>query len=153
MRVDELISPADVMLDVPAPDKRSALQTLAAHLATRMNLNTETVTRALLKREELGSTGMGQGAAIPHARFEELRRPAAAFARLKRPVEFAAVDGLPVDLIWLLLLPPTSSGPHLDALALAARSLRSPKVRAEARKARDIDGIYHALGSFERTGQ
>ena len=82
---------------------------------------------------------MGQGAAIPHARFEELRRPVAAFARLKRPVEFAAVDGLPVDLIWLLLLPPTSSGSHLDALALAARSLRSSKVRAEARKARDIE--------------
>ena len=65
MRVDELISPADVMLGVPAPDKRSALQTLAAHLATRMNLDTETVTGALLKREELGSTGMGQGVPSP----------------------------------------------------------------------------------------
>jgi nitrogen PTS system EIIA component len=133
MRVDELISPEDVMLDVRAWDKRSALRTLATHLATRLNLDAEAVTRALLKREELGSTGMGQGVAIPHARFEELKHPAAAFARFKRPVEFAAVDGRPVDLIWLLLLPPTSCGSHLDALALAARALRDPEVRNAVR--------------------
>jgi nitrogen PTS system EIIA component len=145
MSIDELISPADVLVDLRASDKVSVLRALAAHLAPRLNLDAE-VAGALLKREELGSTGMGQGVAIPHARFEELKYPAAAFARLKRPIDFAAVDAEPVDLVWLLLLPPTTCGAHLDALALAARALRNPEVRAAARSARDADAIVQALG-------
>ena len=146
MSIDELISPADVLVDLRASDKASVLRALAVHLATQLNLDAEAVTGALLKREELGSTGMGQGVAIPHARFEGLKNPAAAFARLKRPVDFAAVDERPVDLIWLLLLPPTSCGAHLDALALAARALRDPEIRSEIRKARDANAVFHALG-------
>ena len=99
---------------------------------------------ALLEREALGSTGLGSGVAVPHARIEGLDRVLAVFVRLDTPVAFGAVDDRPVDLLFALFAPPRDGAEHLRALAAVSRALRSPELREHLRKARTPDAI-HAL--------
>ena len=100
----------------------------------------------LVKREELGSTGMGGGVAIPHARFHQVTKPFGMLIRLRKPLDFDAVDGEPVDLVFLLLLPEAAAaGDQLGALALIARKLRNPKIVATLRQARDGTEAYRVL--------
>jgi PTS system nitrogen regulatory IIA component len=99
----------------------------------------------LQKREELGSTGMGGGVAIPHARFHHLRKPFGMLVRLKKPIEFDAVDGKRVDTVALLLLPDVHEGERLGALACFARKLRDPVVMTALRRALDGAEIYRSL--------
>ena len=102
----------------------------------------------LAKREELGSTGMGGGVAIPHARFNQVAKPFGMLARLRKPLDFDAVDGEPVDIVFLLLLPEAAAaGDQLGALALIARKLRNSKITAALRDARDSADLYRALTS------
>jgi PTS system nitrogen regulatory IIA component len=100
---------------------------------------------ALLKREQLGSTGMGSGIAIPHACLAELQQPFGMLARLKVPVDFEAVDDQPVDLVFLLLVPEPSKGHQVNVLASVARKLRHSKVREELRQAKDARVIYQLM--------
>jgi len=99
----------------------------------------------LQKGEELGSTGMGGGVAIPHARFHHLHKPFGMLVPLKKPIDFDAVDGKPVDTIALLLLPDARDGERLGALACFARKLRDPSVITALRRARDGAEIYRSL--------
>jgi nitrogen PTS system EIIA component len=101
----------------------------------------------LLKREELGSTGMGGGVAIPHARFYKVEKPFGMLARLRKPIDFDAVDGSPVDTVFLLLLPDAPAGERLGALACIARKLRNPAIIAALRRARDGAEIYRLLAA------
>jgi PTS system nitrogen regulatory IIA component len=105
MRISDLLSPSDIMIEVRASNKRLLLQELAAKAAASLGLGVDQVASYLLKREELGSTGIGKGVAMPHARLPELRRPYGVFAKLKQPIEFDAIDGQAVDLVFVLLLP------------------------------------------------
>jgi len=93
MKISRLLSSTDVMIDVRAPNKRLLLQDLAAKAATSLGLGVDQVAPYLLKREELGSTGIGRGVAIPHARLPDLQRPYGLLAKLKAPIEFDAIDG------------------------------------------------------------
>lgn len=88
---------------------------------------------------------MGHGAAIPHARFQELRKPFGIFARLGRPIDFEAIDGEPVDLVFALLLPEKAEGGSLGALAAVARKLRSPDMLARLRKAKNMRELHQAI--------
>jgi len=99
----------------------------------------------LLKREDLGSTGIGKGVAIPHARLPELRRPCGLLARLKSPIEFDAIDGEPVDVVFVLLLPGAAENEALAALALVARALRAPETLARLRRAKNMSELYSAI--------
>jgi PTS system nitrogen regulatory IIA component len=101
----------------------------------------------LIKREQLGSTGIGGGIAIPHARFHQVARPLAIFVRLKKPIDFDAVDDQPVDTVVLLLLPDVPNGERLGALACIARKLRDPAIMVAVRRARDSAEIYRTLTS------
>jgi PTS system nitrogen regulatory IIA component len=145
MKISDLLSPADVLIDVRASNKRLLLQELAAKAATSLNLRVDQIVPDLLKREELGSTGVGGGVAIPHARLPDLQRPFGLLARLKQPIEFDAIDGQPVDIVFVLLLPANVEEGQLGALALVARTLRSSETLGRLRRARDASELHSAM--------
>src|ERR1700688_187282 len=145
MKISDLLSQADVMFDVRATNKRLLLQELAAKAAASLGLNVERIAPYLLKREELGSTGIGRGVAVPHARLPDLQRPYGIFAKLKQGIEFDAIDGQPVDIVFVLLLPAAAENEALGALALVARMLRSPENLVRLRSAKDAPGLYSEI--------
>jgi nitrogen PTS system EIIA component len=145
MNISDFLSPSDAAIDVAAADKRKLLTELARNAAAKLNRRDEPILAALTKREELGSTGVGGGVAIPHARFADIRRPFGMLIRLKKPMEYDAVDGKPVDIVFLLLLPEADDGEQLGALASIARKLRDPAVTAALRQARDGAEMYRTL--------
>src|SRR5262245_43573039 len=124
--IKEMLSPHSVAVDVPCGDKASLLKALAVRATANLDLPAEAVAHEIEKRDDLGSTGIGGGIAIPHARFREIRKPHGFLVRLRQPVEFDAVDGRGVDIVFLLLLPASSQLDCLNALAAVARKLRDP---------------------------
>jgi PTS system nitrogen regulatory IIA component len=142
MKIFDLLSPSDVMIDVRASTKPLLLQEFAAKAAASLGVPVDQVAPFLLKREALGSTGIGKGVAIPHARLPNLQRPLGVFAKLKQPIEFDAIDGQAVDIVFVLLLPAAVEGEALGALALVARTLRSPETLARLRAAKTASDLY-----------
>jgi PTS system nitrogen regulatory IIA component len=147
MKISDFLSPDDVMIDVSASDKQKLLQALARKAGSIVDVLPEHVLAELQRREELGSTGIGGGVALPHARFHQVDRPIGVLVRLRKRIDFEAVDGEPVDLVFLLLLPEAPEGDQLGALAAIARKLRNAGVTAALRKAGDGPEMYRALTS------
>ena len=145
MKVSDFLSSAELTIDAAFADKQKLLEDLAGRAAAIVDLEPDLILAELQKREELGSTGMGGGVAIPHARFHHLRKPFGMLVRLKKPIEFDAVDGKRVDTVALLLLPDVHEGERLGALACFARKLRDPVVMTALRRALDGAEIYRAL--------
>jgi PTS system nitrogen regulatory IIA component len=145
MEIGDFLNLSDVMIDVRASDKPRVLIELARLAATKLDLAPDAVSDALLKREELGSTGTGGGIALPHARLAGVKKPFALLARLAKPIDFDAIDGRPVDIVCLLLLPTNSQGEQLNALACAARALRDPDAVRSLRRAPNAAVLYDAL--------
>ena len=145
MKVSDFLSSADVTIDFAAADKQTLLEQLARRAGLAADMAPVRLLSELLKREQLGSTGIGGGVAIPHARFQEINKPLAMLIRLKRPIDFDAVDGKTVDIVALLLLPDASNSDRLGALACIARKLRDPAVIKALREARDGAQIYRTL--------
>ena len=146
MKISDLLSPTDVLFDGRASTKRLLLEELAAKAAGSCGLAADQVASVLLKREQLGSTGIGRGVAIPHARLPGLPRPCGLLARLRPAIEFDAIDGQPVDIVFVLLLPATAENEALGALASVARSLRSPETLARLRAAKNASELFAAMG-------
>ena len=134
-----------VVARMRVPNKKSLLEELARISAPVVNLDRTVVLAALKERERIGCTGIGQGVALPHARFAEVQKPVSIFARLASPIEYEAIDGRRVDLVYLLLGPEIASDEHLKALACAARLLRDPTARQELRYAADEAAISAIL--------
>ena len=148
MKIADFLAPADVKIDVASTDKKKLLSELARNAGAELDIASDAIVTALLKREDLGSTGVGGGVAIPHARFQHAKTPFGMLARLKKPIDYDAVDGKPVDIVFLLLLPEDTGGEQqLGALASIARKLRSPAVTAALRRARDSMDMYRILTS------
>lgn len=126
-------------------DKNQLLAELAQRSAAKLEIPSERVLAALADRERLGSTGLGRGFALPHARVDGLRTLFGLFARLVKPVNFEAIDGSPVDLVCLLLIPASAAGEHVSALATIAREMRDERRLAELRKARSAEALYAVL--------
>ena len=145
MDIKDFLSPADVMVDVRAADKTRLLQDLARRAADALNLSADVVSTTILKREALGSTGMGDGVAIPHARIQDVKKPVGILARLKQAIEFDAIDGQPVDLVFVLLLPATAENDQLCTLASVARKLRASEVLVQLRDAKNQSELYSAI--------
>lgn len=142
MKISEFVSPADVTIDLRADSKAQLLRELAARAAAAAQLPVEDVIAAVLKREELGSTGIGKGIALPHARLKAVRQPHAAVARLRHPIAFEAIDGQNIDIAVLLLLPdPDQTG----ALAVVARRLKEPDTLPSMRKAKSAADLHAAI--------
>lgn len=145
MNISDLLSPTDVMIDVRASNKRQLLQEFAAKAAASLGLPVDRIAPYLLKREELGSTGIGRGVAIPHARLPDLQRPYGMLAKLKQGIEFDAIDGQAVDIVFALLLPAAAESEALGALALVARTLRSAENLARLRGAKNASELFSAI--------
>jgi PTS system nitrogen regulatory IIA component len=145
MKIKDFLSASDVKLDVRAADKPGLLKELAARAASAVNLPPDTVAGEIGKRDELGSTGIGRGVCMPHARLREVKKTFGLFARLKAPIEFDSIDGQPVDLVFLLLLPAASQLDQLNALAAVARKLRDQHVLHKLRGAATTTQLYRTL--------
>jgi PTS system nitrogen regulatory IIA component len=144
MNIGDLLDRGAISPRVTATNKRQALKVVADLAARSFGLKASDALDALLGREAVGSTGVGYGVAVPHARVAGLTRLRGVFVRLEHAVEFGAVDDRPVDLIFALFAPPEASGEHLRALARVSRILRQAELREQLRKARSPDAI-HAL--------
>ncbi|HEY0043130.1 MAG TPA: PTS sugar transporter subunit IIA [Allosphingosinicella sp.] len=130
-------------------NKKALFQQLATLAGRRTGLDSKLIATALTEREKLGSTGFGGGVAIPHGKIEGLDRVVGGFARLAGPIDFQAVDNLPVDLVFLILSPPDAGADHLKALARVSRALRDRNIVAKLRGARSRDALYALLAGVE----
>jgi nitrogen PTS system EIIA component len=144
MVIGDILTRAAIAARANAASKRQVLSLVADVAARNFGLDTAQVLDALAEREAAGSTGVGHGVAVPHARIEGLEQIRGVFVRLDQPVEFGAVDDRPVDLIFALFAPPDSSTEHLRSLARVSRMLRQADLREQLRQARTPDAI-HAL--------
>jgi nitrogen PTS system EIIA component len=145
MEIAELISPDAVVSHLKVASKKQALQELARHAAFLTGLPERRIYETLSEREKLGSTGMGQGVAIPHGRIAGVEKMTGLFARLDHPVDFGAMDDQPVDLIFLLLAPEGAGADHLKALARVSRLLRNTSVCEKLRAASQPAALYALL--------
>ena len=136
---------------LPAGSKKTLLQQLANISGQRLGFNSAAILASLSEREQLGSTGFGQGVAIPHGKVEGLKQIYCLFARLAEPLDYKAIDGRPVDLVFLLLSPPDAGAEHLKALAAISRVTRHAATLEKMRGARSRDALAAVLiGADER---
>lgn len=144
MNIGDMLDRTAISLRVNAGNKRKALAVIAEIAARHFGLETAEVLEALNERESAGSTGVGYGVAVPHARLNGLERMRAVFIRLDQPIEFESVDDQPVDLLFALFAPRNAGAEHLRALARVSRLLRQSEIREHLRKAQTADAV-HAL--------
>lgn len=145
MRLTDLLTPDSVFAAVKAANKKQLLLDLSERVASIAKVPAREVFDALLQRERLGSTGIGDGVAIPHGKLARVKAIIGLFARLDRPIEFDSLDGAPVDLVFLLIAPENAGADHLKALACAARVLRDPGFIASVRATRDDAALYSLI--------
>ena len=151
MQLTEFLDFDAIKPALPAGNKRSLLQQLANLAGQRLKLDSAAILDSLTEREKLGSTGFGQGVAIPHGKVLGLARIYGLFVRLAEPVRYKAVDGAPVDLVFLLLSPPDAGAEHLKALAAVSRVIRHGPTLEQMRGARTRDALAAVLmGADER---
>ncbi len=145
MDIAELISSEEIVPSLRVSSKKQALQELSQRAAELTGQPERAIFEVLIQRERLGTTGVGQGIAIPHGKLPELDRLYALFARLETPIDFDAIDEQPVDLICLLLAPETAGADHLKALAQVSRLLRNKAICEKIRGSDGPDAIYALL--------
>ncbi len=145
MQIGDLLDVDAIIPQVNAPSKRQALALIADVAARRFGLKVPAVLEALLEREQLGSTGVGHGVGVPHARLNGLERMRGVFLRLETPIDFKAVDEQPVDLLFALFAPADAGAEHLRALARVSRILRRPALREQLRQSHTADALFALL--------
>ena len=151
MQLSEFLDFDAIKTTLPGGNKRSLLQQLGNLAGQRLGLDAAAIIASLSEREQLGSTGFGQGVAIPHGKIDGLSRIYCLFARLAEPIDYKAIDGKPVDLVFLLLSPPDAGAEHLKALAAISRVTRHLPTLEKMRGARSRDALAAVLmGADER---
>jgi len=145
LEIADLVTPRSVVAQLRAPTKRQVLQELARRAGTVTGVADRRIYDALAERERLGTTGIGNGVAIPHCRLVELDRLCGLFARLERPIPYDAIDDEPVDLLFVLLAPADAGAEHLKALARVSRLLRDRAMCEKLRGANSADALYALL--------
>ncbi len=145
----DLLSRQSVLVGLDATTKKDVLQAMSEQASKISGRDAHAIFDTLWEREKLGTTGVGQGIAIPHGRVEKLDKVYGLFARLSQPVTFEAIDDKPVDLVFLLLAPESAGADHLHALATVSRILRNPILCEQLRRAKDESAIYQLLTEAE----
>ena len=145
MEIAELLGVRGVIAQLRVSNKKQGLQEIARRAAAMTGIAERRIYDALAERERLGSTGIGRGIAIPHAKLAALSRPYGLFARLERPIPFEAIDDKPVDLVFVLLAPAEAGAEHLRALALVSRLLRDGAICQKLRGTDNADALYALL--------
>jgi PTS system nitrogen regulatory IIA component len=149
MRLTEFLDFDAIRVGVGASSKRQLLQLMAQSAGSRLGIDTALIVEALLERERLGSTGFGHGVAIPHAKIAGLTTIYALLVRLAEPLDYKAIDGVPVDLAFLLISPPDAGAAHLKALAAISRTIRNGATLEKVRGARSRDALAAVLMATE----
>jgi PTS system nitrogen regulatory IIA component len=145
MSLSQLVKPDGVLAALRVNGKKQALQEMSERAAFVSGLPPREIFDALLQRERLGSTGVGDGVAIPHGKLMKCTEIFGVFARVERAIDFDAPDGLPVDLIFMLIAPESAGADHLKALATSARLLRNGAIATQLRATRDPTALYALL--------
>ncbi len=152
MEVSDLLTADSVIANLRVTSKKQALQELSKFAADLTGQAERAIFDVLLERERLGTTGVGDGLAIPHGRLPQLERIYGIFARLEKPIDFESIDDQPVDLIFLLLAPEAAGADHLKALARISRLLRGPSFCEKLRGANNRDALYALLSQAPDAG-
>lgn len=147
--LSDLLEPTAIVSALAVPNKKALFQQVAAIAARGQPLDAKLIVERLADRERLGSTGFGGGVAIPHGKIDGLDHVIGVFARLASPIDFNAIDDMPVDLVFLLLSPPDAGVEHLKALARVSRRLRDRTFIAKLRGAGSDDALYALFASGE----
>ncbi|NQV48058.1 MAG: PTS IIA-like nitrogen regulatory protein PtsN [Rhodospirillaceae bacterium] len=145
MEITDLITTAGVVANLRATSKKQALQDLAKLAAEITGLHERAIFDVLMERERLGTTGVGNGIAIPHGKLASLDKLYGLFARLETPIDFQSIDEQPVDLIFLLLAPESAGADHLKALARVSRLLRDKQACEKLRGTDNADALFALL--------
>lgn len=149
MEIGEIIAPESILANQKPSSKKQLLQELAEVAAVQTGRDSHDIFETLLERERLGSTGVGNGVAIPHGKLPGLEKIVGVFARLAKPVAFDAADDQPVDIVFMLLAPEGSGADHLKTLSRIARVLRNQSTLASIRQSSDADAIFSLLTSVQ----
>lgn len=144
MKITDILSKESVVCDLSSDSKKNLLEDLAQLASKETGVDSRVILEALVERERLGTTGVGRGVALPHTRLLGLDKIFCAFVRTN-PVDFEAVDGKLVDLVFLLLVPEESGADHLKALSRLSKLLRDETVTAALRKASNVDEVYQII--------
>ncbi|MBR1605031.1 MAG: PTS IIA-like nitrogen regulatory protein PtsN [Alphaproteobacteria bacterium] len=145
MKLSDILSADSVLLAPKAKSKRQLLQDISEFAAQKAHIDSRTVFDTLLERENLGSTGFGNGVALPHGRLTELDKAYAFFVKLATPIDYDAIDNKPVDILFLLLSPESSGADHLTALAQISRLLKDKNLVTKLREAESQEEILALL--------
>ena len=147
MKISDTLSIDSILLSVKAKNKRQLLQEISEFAARIINISDRTIFETVLERENLGSTGFGNGTALPHGRLSDINKVYGFFIKLDTPIDFEAVDNKPIDILFLLLSPESSGADHLTALAQFSRILKDNNLTAKLRKADSKEEIYALLNN------
>ncbi len=142
MKIVEFLKPELILEEIQSKEKSEVLKEFSQRIEVVEGLKADKVFHVLLEREKLGSTGIGEGVAIPHGKLHELSSLICCFGRSHEGIEFEAIDGNPVHLVFLLLAPENSAGTHLKALAKISKILKDPSFRNQLLKAKDKEEIF-----------
>ncbi len=145
MNISDLLAPEAVVASLKAQSKKLLLQELAARAHAQTRLPEKQILETLIEREKLGTTGVGAGIAIPHGRIAGAKSITGIFARLESAIDYEAVDGQPVDLVFMLLAPENAGADHLKALARVSRLLRNQQTCEKLRAAQSAEALYAIL--------
>ena len=153
IRLETILTPGRSLVNVPGGSKKKALEQIANLIGREVpELDTQDVYEALIAREKLGSTGFGNGIAIPHCRLKGCETPVSALLHLEAPIDFDAIDGAPVDLLFVLLVPEAATDAHLELLRQIASMLDRENVRKKLRSASTNEALYQVVLD-EQSGQ
>ncbi|MBT2371003.1 PTS IIA-like nitrogen regulatory protein PtsN [Pseudomonas fluorescens] len=153
IRLETILTPGRSLVNVPGGSKKRALEQIANLIGREVpELDTQAVYEALIAREKLGSTGFGNGIAIPHCRLQGCESPVSALLHLDAPIDFDAIDGAPVDLLFVLLVPQAATDAHLELLRQIASMLDRKEVRDKLRNANSNEALYQVVLD-EQNGQ
>ncbi|WP_248748890.1 PTS IIA-like nitrogen regulatory protein PtsN [Pseudomonas sp. MWU15-20650] len=153
IRLETILTPGRSLVNVPGGSKKRALEQIANLIGREVpELDTQAVYEALIAREKLGSTGFGNGIAIPHCRLKGCENPVSALLHLDHPIDFDAIDGAPVDLLFVLLVPEAATDAHLELLRQIASMLDRKEVRDKLRSAKGNEALYQVVLD-EQNGQ
>ncbi len=147
MDLSDLVTQKSIMASVKVASKKQLLQVLSEKAAEITGLSERDIFDTIMQREKLGSTGVGNGIAIPHGKLKNIGSIIGVFARLETPVDFEALDDEPVDLVFMLLAPETAGADHLKALSRIARILREPEMVSKLRQTKDASALFAFLTS------
>ena len=149
MRLSEFLDFESIRVGLSAGNKRQLLNRLGQTAGARLGFHPATIVDSIVAREQLGSTGFGHGVAIPHGKIDGLTTIYAMLVRLAEPIDYKAIDGMPVDLAFLLLSPPDAGAAHLKALAAISRTIRNGSTLEKMRGARNRDALAAVLMAAE----